>query len=348
MTEPGGPPDDRPDPPEGAGPPAPRVDGRAPVPGRVPGPPADPRRRPPGALDADRPRPAAPPSAAPGPHPAAPLPTTVAAVAAPTAAPRPAPIHPGGSPVTEQEWQASVAPADVVTATAPAEAATPAPRAAAPPVATPAPGPSRRVVVAAPPRPPFTDAEPPFRWQVVLPSALGRKVTIRVGETQIDLGGTVVDLAHLRDSRFKLDVEAALFRRAASARMTVAVALADGSTVRVSARNAASSRRATAIVETLTYLWATIEEITGGDQRKQLVAKLERGSEVQVGRLRLTSIGVAWKRHPIVRWSTLGDPRREGLEVVIPVEDGDPLVVPLHDDAYQLPTLIPVLRRRFG
>lgn len=204
------------------------------------------------------------------------------------------------------------------------------------------------MVVPSPPRPPFTDAEQPFRWQVVLPSALGRKVTIRVGEARIDLGGTVVDLAHLRDARFRLDVEAALFRRAASARMTVAVTLADGSVVRVSARNAASSRRATAIVETLTYLWTLIEEVTGGDRRRQMFAKLDRGSEVPVGRLRLTSIGVAWKRHPIARWSTVGDPRRDGLEVVVPVEGGDPIVVPLHDDAYQLPTLIPVLRRRFG
>jgi hypothetical protein len=202
--------------------------------------------------------------------------------------------------------------------------------------------------VAAPPRPPFTDAAPPFRWQVVLPSALGRKVTIRVSETQVDLGGTIVDLARVGDARCKLDVEAALLRRAASARMSVAVVLADGSTVRVSARNAASSRQATAIVETLTYLWTLIEQATGEDQRRQMVAKLERGSEVQVGRLRLTSIGVAWKRQPIVRWSTLGDPRREALEVVIPVEDGDPIVVPLQDDAYQLPTLVPVLRRRFG
>lgn len=207
----------------------------------------------------------------------------------------------------------------------------------------------RRGLAVAPPTPPFQEAEAPFRWKVSLPSSLGRKVTIQVGDDELDLGGTVVPIDDVAEARFKLDVEAALFRRAASARMTVGLALKSGDTVRVVARNAASSRRATAIVETLTYLWTLLGDSTGADERDVLVGKIDRGAEVQVGRLRLTSIGIAWKREPIARWSTIGPPRREGLEVVIPRSDGDPIVVPLTaDDAYQLPALIPVLRKRFA
>lgn len=207
----------------------------------------------------------------------------------------------------------------------------------------------RRGLAVAPPTPPFREAEAPFRWEVSLPSSLGRKVVIRVGDDELDVGGTVVPFDDIADARFKLDVEAALFRRAASARMTVALALKSGSTVRVAARNAASSRRATAIVETLTYLWTLLGDHAGADEREVLVGKIDRGAEVQVGRLRLTSIGIAWKREPIARWSTIGTPRRDGLDVVIPRTDGDPIVVPLTaDDAYQLPALVPVLRKRFA
>ncbi|MGH9270684.1 MAG: hypothetical protein ACRDZ2_05375, partial [Ilumatobacteraceae bacterium] len=98
-----------------------------------------------------------------------------------------------------------------------------------------------------------------------------------------------------------------------------------------------------------TYLWVLLGGASGGDARTLMVEKLERGAEVQVGRVRLTQIGVAWKRNPIVRWSTIGDPYRSGIDVVVPVTDGEPLVVPLTaDDAYQLIALVPVLRQRFG
>jgi hypothetical protein len=131
--------------------------------------------------------------------------------------------------------------------------------------------------------------------------------------------------------------------------MMVALALKDGSTVRVSARNAASSRRAAEIVETLTYLWTLLSDTAGAEERQTFVEKIDRGAEVQVGRLRLTGIGIAWKRNPIARWGTIGDPRRVGLDVVIPVTDGEPIVVPLTaDDAYQLPILVPLLRQRFA
>ncbi|HEU5152343.1 MAG TPA: hypothetical protein VFU19_17770 [Iamia sp.] len=210
-------------------------------------------------------------------------------------------------------------------------------------------GPTRRRLTVPPPSPPFVEADIPFHWQARLPSAIGRRVTIQVGDGKLDLGGTVVAIEDVRDARFKLQVEAALFRRAASARMTVALALEDGSHVRVSARNAASQRRAAEIVETLTYLWTLLSDTAGADARQLFVEKIDRGAEVQVGRLRLTGIGIAWKRNPIARWGTIGDPRREGLDVVIPVTDGEPIVVPLTaDDAYQLPTLVPLLRQRFA
>lgn len=210
-------------------------------------------------------------------------------------------------------------------------------------------GPTRRRLTVPPPSPPFVEADIPFHWQARLPSAIGRTVTIQVGDGKLDLGGTVVAIDQIRDARFKLQVEAALFRRAASARMMVALALKDGSTVRVSARNAASSRRAGHIVETLTYLWTLLSDTAGAEERQTFVEKIDRGAEVQVGRLRLTGIGIAWKRNPIARWGTLGDPRRVGLDVVIPVTDGEPIVVPLTaDDAYQLPILVPLLRQRFA
>lgn len=210
-------------------------------------------------------------------------------------------------------------------------------------------GPTRKRLTVPPPSPPFVEADIPFHWRAELPSAIGRTVTIQVGDGRLDLGGTVVEIEQVREVRFKLQVEAALFRRAASARMMVAMTLADGSTVRVSARNAASARGAAHIVETLTYLWTLLSDTAGADERQVFVEKIDRGAEVNVGRLRLTGIGIAWKRNPIAPWSTLGDPRREGLDVVIPVEGGEPIVVPLTaDDAYQLPTLVPLLRQRFA
>jgi len=210
-------------------------------------------------------------------------------------------------------------------------------------------GPTRRRLTVPPPSPPFVEADTPFHWQARLPSAVGRSVTIRVGDGKLDLGGTVVAIEQVRDARFKLQVEAALLRTAASARMTVSLALKDGSTVRVSARNAASSKRAGHIVETLTYLWTLLSDTAGAEERALFVEKIDRGAEVQVGRLRLTAIGIAWKRNPIAVWSTIGDPRRVGLDVVIPTTAGEPIVVPLTaDDAYQLPVLIPLLRQRFA
>jgi hypothetical protein len=210
-------------------------------------------------------------------------------------------------------------------------------------------GPTRRRLTVPPPSPPFVEADIPFHWRAELPSAVGRKVTIQVGEGNLDLGGTIVAIDQVREVRFKLQVEAALFRRAASARMMIALSLEDGSTVRVSARNAASSRRAAEIVETLTYLWTLLSDTAGADERQNLIERIDRGAEVPVGRLRLTGIGIAWKRNPIARWGTIGDPRREGLDVVIPVSDGETIVVPLTaDDAYQLPILVPLLRQRFA
>ncbi|HEV7721556.1 MAG TPA: hypothetical protein VGO60_09735 [Iamia sp.] len=210
-------------------------------------------------------------------------------------------------------------------------------------------GQTRRRLTVPPPSPPFAEADIPFHWRVQLPSAIGRTVTIQVGDGKLDLGGTVVAIDEVREVRFKLQVEAALFRRAASARMMVGLELKDGSDVRVTARNAASQRRAAAIIETLTYLWTLLSDTAGADERQILVEKIDRGAEVQVGRLRLTGIGIAWKQNPIARWGTIGDPRRVGLDVVIPTSEGEPIIVPLTaDDAYQLPILVPLLRQRFA
>lgn len=136
--------------------------------------------------------------------------------------------------------------------------------------------------------------------------------------------------------RFRIEVEAALLRRAASARMSVALTRADGSSVKVDA-----------IVDTVGYLWDLFGDMAGVRQRDDVIDRIVRGAEVQVGGLRLTTIGIAWKRNPIVRWSTIGHPVVEGLKVTIPTE-GEPIVVSIAaDDAYMLPALVPALRRRF-
>lgn len=380
MTTPGVPGDDRSAP---ADPPAPagRVDGRAPVlDGRPPAlrAPDTPRPAAPGGRPAGAPRhpgetaparpeagpseiaPARPEAAADLPAEAPPVRRSSIAEAAsvrprarvaPT--PQPAPVA-APAPVTAPAAVAVAVPAEVAPVD-PVEVGTMADRAVgrslaqAPLPPHPGLGPTRRRLMVPPPSPPFVAADIPFHWRAVLPSAIGRRVTIQVGDGQLDLGGTVVSIDQVRDARFKLQVEAALFRRAASARMTVALELTDGSTVRVSARNAASSRRAASIVETLTYLWTLLGDTAGAEARQSFVERIDRGAEVQVGRLRLTGIGIAWKRNPIAPWSALGDPRREGLDVVIPVVDGDPIVVALTaDDAWQLPVLVPVLRQRFA
>lgn len=385
MTTPGAHSDDDPaasDPPV----PAPRVDGRAPVldgrPPRLPA--APPRSEPPTARPPVTPSPA-PPATPPGGLARRSRTGTSAIKAsaqAPPAPPRrrtagPAP-RPDGGPAPELPRQAAVAAgpapaggAGTATIEAPAPAVAPpvepAAEAASAPAETmadraigqslaqpplpphPGLGPTRKRLTVPPPSPPFVEADIPFHWQARLPSAVGRSVMVQIGDGKLDLGGTVVAIEDVRDARFKLQVEAALFRKAASARMTVSLELRDGSTVRVSARNAASSRRAGHIVETLTYLWTLLADTAGAEARALFVEKIDRGAEVQVGRLRLTGIGIAWKQNPIAPWSTIGDPRRVGLDVVIPRTEGEPIVVPLTaDDAYQLPVLVPLLRQRFA
>ncbi len=198
-----------------------------------------------------------------------------------------------------------------------------------------------------PPQPPFV-ATGEGSWEVELPSAVGRTVTIGVEPGILVLGGRRVPLDAITDVRFKAEVGDALLRKAASARVTVAVTCADGSSVRVSARNAASSRRAEAIVSTLAYLWDLLGATAGSRQRDDLVERIDRGGEVQVGRLRLTAIGLAWKRNAIIPWSEVGDPEVHGLSVRVPTAGG-PIEVPVAaDDAFKLPTLVPALRRRYG
>lgn len=195
-----------------------------------------------------------------------------------------------------------------------------------------------------PPQPPFVTT-PSGGFEVELPSALGRTVTIGVDDVAVTLAGERVPYDHIAGVRFRVEVNDALLRRAASARMTVEVTRTDGSSVRVSARNAASARRAEAIVETLGYLWDLLGGTAGVRQRDDLLRRLDRGGEVQVGGLRLTGIGIAWKRDPIVPWSAVGDPTVEDLAVVIPT-DGRPIRTSMAaEDAYMLPSLIPAVRR---
>lgn len=198
--------------------------------------------------------------------------------------------------------------------------------------------------LSAPPQPPFV-ATGSGGFTVELPSALGRSVTIGVDEVAVTLAGRRIPFDQIAEARFRVEVNDALLRRAASARMTVEVITTDGSSVRVSARNAASARRAETIVATLGYLWDLLGGTAGVRQRDDLIDRLARGGEVQVGGLRLTLIGIAWKRDPIVPWREVGDPRVEDLTVVIPTH-GEPIRASMAaDDAYMLPSLIPAVRR---
>lgn len=195
-----------------------------------------------------------------------------------------------------------------------------------------------------PPQPPFV-ASPSGGFEVELPSAVGRSVTIGVDPVAVTLAGERVPYDDITAARFRVEVSDALLRRAASARMTVELTRSDGSSVRVSARNAASARRAEAIVLTLGYLWDLLGGTAGVQQRDDLLRRLDRGGEVQVGGLRLTGIGIASKRDPIVPWSAVGDPTVEDLAVVIPTEGAPIRTSMAAEDAYMLPTLIPVVRR---
>jgi len=198
-----------------------------------------------------------------------------------------------------------------------------------------------------PPQPPFERAPEPFWWQVVLPGSLGRQVTIRLGGESVDLAGTVVPRDEIVRARFKLTFEDALLRRAASARMRIDVECRDGRVVKVAARNAASSSRASTIVDTITYLWSVLGDIDG-EERTSVVERIERGGEVAIGNVRFTSIGVAWKRNPIVTWSHIGEPFLDRTTVIIPTDEGA-IDVPLTiDGAFMLPEVTRVLRARFG
>ncbi|HYI62158.1 MAG TPA: hypothetical protein VEW93_10180 [Acidimicrobiales bacterium] len=205
---------------------------------------------------------------------------------------------------------------------------------------------ARRLPVA--PEPPFVPCDGPYRWEVTLPSAIGRTTTIRVGSTGVELEGAAVAFDEVESVRFKLEVEAALFRRAASARMSIALTRIDGTTVRATARNALSTRRAEQIVSALGYLWDVFGDAAGSRPRARVIERIGQGAEVVVGGLRLTRIGVAWKKNPIEPWGHIGDPVVERRSVVIPTS-GPPIEVSIAaDDAYVLPALIPELRSRFG
>lgn len=175
---------------------------------------------------------------------------------------------------------------------------------------------------------------------------MGRTVTIGVDAIGLTLGGKHVPFAEIDRFRVKLEVDEALLRRAASARMTVHLTLHDGSTAKVAARNAASARRADAIARTLAYLWELLgETVDGPSPCGDIVDRIGRGTEVQLGGVRLTTIGIAWKRIGIVAWSDVGQPEMRDLHVVIPTEAAT-IEVPLSaEDAFMLPTLIPILRQ---
>lgn len=199
-----------------------------------------------------------------------------------------------------------------------------------------------------PPRPPFEPAEAPYRWTASLPSAVGRKVEIRIADDVIDVAGTPVPIDSVTEAVFRVQVEAAILRRAASARLSVALVLDDGSKVRVAARNAASARGSGEIVDVAGYLWSLLGHATQSDSPAAVTERIERGGDIQIARIHLSRIGLSWKSDPIVRWSTVGSVERDGLDIVISHDDGEMRVPLTASDAFVLPVLVPILRRSFA
>jgi hypothetical protein len=305
-----------------------------------------------------------PPTVGPGPA----APKADAPVVPPAVEPAPPTVEPAPSPAGEP-MPLAASPSAVARASARAEAAPaapPTPVVEDEPVAAEEPRPDEPldddpVVEAAPipvadgsglpvpPCPPFEPAPAPYRWQVRLPGSGTGTFVVRVGDDRMWVDGVDVPYAAIADVELGIEKDKATVTRRKAANTFLTLTLRDGSVVAGSARDVGRSRGGVeSVVAATVYLWSVLGTIPAIRERRGIEEKLRRGAEVAIGHLRITAIGVAWKRNPIATWSTLGDPTLRGTDMIVPTE-GEPLVVPLDvDDAFMLPTLIPELRRCFG
>lgn len=201
----------------------------------------------------------------------------------------------------------------------------------------------------APPCPPFEPAAAPYRWQVRLPGSGSGTFTVRVGDDRLWVDGVDVAYADIVDVELGIEKDKATVTRRKAANTFLTLTLRDGSVVAGSARDVGRSRGGVeSVVAATVYLWSVLGSIPAIRERRGIEEKLRRGAEVTIGHLRITAIGVAWKRNPIATWSSLGVPTLRGTDMVVPTET-EPLVISLEaDDAFMLPTLLQELRARFA
>ncbi len=200
-----------------------------------------------------------------------------------------------------------------------------------------------------PPCPPFEPAAAPYRWQVRLPGSAAGTFTVRVGDDRMWVDGVDVPYDAIVDVELGIEKDKATVTRRKAANTFLTLTLRDGQVVAASARDVGRSRGGVeSVVAATVYLWSVLGSIPAIRERRGIEEKLRRGAEVSIGHLRITAIGVAWKRNPIATWSSLGDPTLRGTDMIVPTET-EPLVISLEtDDAFMLPTLLQELRARFG
>lgn len=200
-----------------------------------------------------------------------------------------------------------------------------------------------------PPCPPFEVAAAPYRWQVRLPGSAAGAFTVRIGDDRIWVDGVDVAFEDIVDVELGIEKDKATVTRRKAANTFLVLTLRDGRVVGGSARDVGRARGGVEkVVAATVYLWTVLGSIPAIRERRGIEEKLRRGAEVTIGHLRITAIGVAWKRNPIATWSSLGDPMLRGTDMILPTES-EPLVISLEtDDAFMLPTLIQELRVSFG
>jgi hypothetical protein len=174
-------------------------------------------------------------------------------------------------------------------------------------------------------------------------------LAVALGTDRISVDGVEVGFDDIADVELGIEKDKSTVTRRKAANAYLSLTLRDGRVVSGAARDVGRSRGGVeAVVAATVYLWSVLGAIPAVRERRGIEEKLRRGAEVTIGHLRITAIGVAWKRNPIATWSSLGDPVLQGTDVVVPTET-EPLVIPLEaDDAFMLPTLIQELRASFG
>ncbi|MEX2660142.1 MAG: hypothetical protein WD232_10630, partial [Acidimicrobiales bacterium] len=174
------------------------------------------------------------------------------------------------------------------------------------------------------------------------------KVRVRVDAGGLSLNGerfTDDDLQHLMMRIADAD--------AGNGATSVTVSLTGRSGASVKARmSAATAKRGAPIMDAADYLWRFVRAVAGPRWSAELVARLADGEEVTVGGVVLAPGGIRDAKRRVAAllpWSSVADPRIDGVHVAIPGFDVDGVVVRLDEpDSFVLFEAIPELRARFA